>query len=64
MQTRSDGTPPTYTGYKLRVGRDGILWRLTLFDRYGRAHQVSEEPGTLGTLFKLAADQLIHLESA
>ncbi len=63
MQTRSDGTPPTYAGYKLRVGRDGILWRLTLFDRYGRAHQVSEEPGTLGTLFKLAADQLTELES-
>ena len=62
MQTRSEGTPPTYSGYRIAVGRDGILWRLTLFDRYGRAHQVSSEPGTLGTLFKLAADRLVEMD--
>ncbi len=61
--TRSESTPATYTGYSIRLGRDGILWRATVFDRHGRSHYVTQQPATLGTLLKLAGDMLEAFES-
>jgi len=62
MTRHSDPTPPTYTGYRIRVGRDGVLWTAILYDRYGRAHRVTDEPATLGTIWSLVTPMIQGME--
>ena len=48
--------------YHIQVGRDGQLWRAVIHDRYGRTHQVTEEPYALGTLLHLASQEILRME--